>query len=99
MGQTLAFARRINLAAMTPQPALASTRYCLAHAAATNAEYLVYLPEGGEVTVDLSATPGNLALDWFSPNQGKTVSRGETSGGAARSFKAPFDGDAVLYLH
>lgn len=99
MGQTLACARRINLAAMTPQPALASTRYCLARAATTDAEYLVYLPDGGEMTLDLSASPEKLAFEWFSPLEGVTVSRGEVTGGAVRSFKPSFDGDAVLYVH
>ena len=98
MGYTLAFARRMNLVAMTPQPPLASTGYCLARAAATDAEYLVYLPDGGEATVELSASPGKLAFEWFSPKQGATVSRGEVAGGATRGFKSPFEGDAVLYL-
>lgn len=41
MGHTADFARRINLRQMTPQPALASTGYCLAD---SGREYLVYLP-------------------------------------------------------
>jgi len=42
MGVTLALARRINLAAMTPHNDLASTAYCLAE---PGQEYLVYLPD------------------------------------------------------
>jgi hypothetical protein len=57
MGQTRRLAERINLAAMTPRDDLASTGYCLAH---PGEEYLVYLPNGGEVTVDLSASPGRI---------------------------------------
>ncbi|HEY4285229.1 MAG TPA: hypothetical protein VGM62_19375 [Chthoniobacterales bacterium] len=41
MGETLNYAGKINLAAMTPRPDLASTGYCLAN---PGEEYLVYLP-------------------------------------------------------
>jgi hypothetical protein len=52
MGDTRRFAERMNLAAMTPQPTWASTRYCLARA---GTEYLIYQPEGGEgFSVELS---------------------------------------------
>jgi len=98
LGYTLAFANRINLAAMTPQNKLASTGYCLAHAAANAAEYLVYLPEGGEVTVDLSATKEKLNVEWFNPQTGVSISAGLTTGGTQQSFTPPFLGDAVLYL-
>jgi hypothetical protein len=41
MGHTLAYANRMNLAAMTPRDALASSGYCLAN---PGVEYLIYLP-------------------------------------------------------
>lgn len=43
LGYTLHFARRMNLAAMTPRSDLASTEYCLTN---PGVEYLVYLPRG-----------------------------------------------------
>lgn len=96
MGHTRRFAERMNLAAMTPQNRLASTKYCLAD---PGKEYLVYLSGGGAVTVDLSAGKGDLAVEWFDPDRGKTVAAGDkASGGARREFKAPFAGAAVLYL-
>jgi len=98
LGYTLAFANRINLTAMTPQNQLASTGYCLAHPAGDGAEYLVYLPEGGDVTVDLSATQGTLSVEWFNPQTGMSTPAGVTTGGAHQSFTPPFFGDAVLYL-
>jgi len=98
MGDVLRLARRMNLAAMTPQGKLASTGYCLANPSRKNPEYLVYLPDGGKVTVDLSATPGPLVAEWFDPKTGKTVKDDSAVGGARREFKAPFAGDAVLYL-
>jgi hypothetical protein len=58
----------------------------------------VYLPNGGEVTVDLSAASGAIAVEWLNPRSGDTTPGESTSGGRKRSFKPPFDGDAVLYL-
>jgi len=45
MGITRRCAERMNLAASTPRPELASTGYCLAN---PGKEYLIYLPDGGE---------------------------------------------------
>lgn len=99
LGYTRDYANRINLAAMTPRPELASTGYCLANAAAQNAEYLVYLPDGGMVNVDLSATPGTVNVEWFNPANGQTIQGAAIEGGASRSFSPPFSGDAVLYIY
>ncbi|MBM4048611.1 MAG: hypothetical protein FJ279_26205, partial [Planctomycetes bacterium] len=60
VGHTRSYATRMNLAAMTPRNDLASTQYCLAN---PGREYLVYLPEGGEVTVDLTAASGTLTVE------------------------------------
>lgn len=95
MGQTRRFAERVNLAAMTPAGELASTGFCLAD---PGREYLVYLPDGGPVTVDLSAANGELAAEWFDPVRGKTVVAGRVPGGARRELRSPLAGAAVLYL-
>ncbi|MBI5768531.1 MAG: hypothetical protein HZA93_12095 [Verrucomicrobia bacterium] len=95
MGVASQLARRVNLGAMTPQGALASSGYCLA---ATGREYIVYLPTGGEVSVDLSAAAGSLQVEWLDPRQGNVTAGEDVSGGARRSFKSPFAGDAVLHL-
>lgn len=98
MGQTRLFARRIHLAAMKPENRLASSGYCLAHAVARDAEYLIYLPNGGEVAVDLSASRGRLAVEWFNPAEDRSAPISTVEGGVSRTFRAPFDGHAVLYL-
>jgi hypothetical protein len=95
LGDTRRFAERINLAQMSPHNELASTTYCLA---APGVEYLIYLPEGGSVTVDLLAAKKEAFVEWFDPVQQKTVAGNPTRGGAKRDFRAPFDGPAVLYL-
>ncbi|MEQ1824969.1 MAG: DUF6298 domain-containing protein [Pirellula sp.] len=95
MGHTRAYAERMNLAAMTPRDDLASTQYCLAN---PGKEYLIYLPDGGEVTVDLVAAKAPLAAEWFNPRTGERRAGNIVDGGAKRPFKAPLAGDAVLYL-
>ncbi|HRQ40403.1 MAG TPA: DUF6298 domain-containing protein [Chloroflexota bacterium] len=99
MGYILNYAERMNLAAMIPRNDLASTGYCLANAVASGAEYLVYLPQGGTVQVNLSAASGELLVEWLNPATGATVTGAPVMGGATRSFTAPFSGDAVIYIY
>jgi hypothetical protein len=95
LGYTFSYANRMDLASAVPHNDLASTQYCLAN---PGKEYLIYLPDGGKVTVDLSAAAGALAVEWFNPSTGKAISAGTTAGGGSQEFKASFDGDAVLYI-
>lgn len=99
MGYTLTYTNRMNMVAMTPQPDLCSTGYCLAKASSPGAEYLVYLPEGGAINVDLSAASGQLLTEWFNPADGTVAGTGKVIGGAILSLTAPFSGDAVLYIY
>jgi hypothetical protein len=95
MGDTRSYAERINLAAMVPHGELSSTRYCLACA---GMEYLIYQPKSGEgFSVELRA--GAYYYEWFDPAEGAAVGEGRIdSRGGAQQFKAPFEGEAVLYL-
>jgi hypothetical protein len=95
MGMTLTFANRMNLVAMTPQPSLCSTHFCLAN---PGVEYLVYQPYAKPFTVSLPA--GTYQVEWLNPvtnlvgaNAAITVPEGR------QAFTAPFAEDAVLYLH
>ena len=98
LGHTLRLAKGMNLASMVPRDELASSSYCLANPAKTGAEYLVYLPEGGKVTVDLAATSGRVEVAWLNPTDGTLRAAGVADGGASRQFTAPFGGDAVLRI-
>jgi hypothetical protein len=98
MGVTLRLAERIDMAAMRPRDGLATTRYCLANAAKADADYVVYLPKPEAVTVDLSATPGELTAEWIDPRTGESRAGGAVRGGARRRLKPPLGGDAVLHL-
>ena len=95
MGHTRRLADRLDLAALVPHPELASTRYCLAD---PGRAYVVYLPEGGEVTLNLSAAPGRFKVEWIHAAIGTTRTADDVAGGAERPFQAPFPGDAALYL-
>jgi len=96
LGYARTYANRMNLIAMQPHGELASTGYCLAH---TGVEYLVYLPDGGGVNVDLTGAAGTLTVEWFNPGTGATTAGGTTTGGGVMALTAPTSGDAVLYLH
>ncbi len=95
MGHTRRLAERVDLAAMTPREDLATTKYCLAQ---PGVAYIVYLPSGGEVTVDLSAASGNLQVEWIHPVKGTITSGQAVIGGTKKSFTSPYSGDAALYL-
>jgi len=95
MGVARKLAQRVNLAAMKPADVLASTKFCLAE---LGAAYIVYLPEGGEVTVDLTAAKDRFDTEWIHPIEG-TVTPGEpVAGGEKRSLKSPLTGPVVLFL-
>lgn len=100
--QNLGYARRLadalDLGAMTPQPALASSRYCLAVTGA-GAAYVVFVPSGSTVSVDLTGAGGTLAVEWLDPATGARTTGTTVAGGAPRTLTAPVSSGAVLYLH
>jgi hypothetical protein len=67
--------------------------YCVAEPGRT---YAVYLPHGGEVTVQLDA--GSYRAEWFSALSGEILSIGTISGPAWTSPKAPDENDWALLL-
>ena len=70
LGATRVVAERLDLARMRPLSDLASSGYCLADPRAAGT-YLVYVPDGSSVTVDLSSTPGTLRAAWVLPRDGR----------------------------
>lgn len=85
----------MDLIDMVPRNDLASSGYCLAN---PGKEYLIYLPNGGEVVVDLSTVSGTFAVEWFNPETGEAISSEAIDGGKSEKLVTPFDGDAVLYI-
>jgi len=91
-------AERVNIVEMRPLGYLASTGYCLANPSEESGEYIVYVPTKDSVTVDLSATPGVLSVEWIDTRSGVVVPAGNVEGGAPRTFAHQATKDAVLHL-
>jgi hypothetical protein len=95
MGVSRRLAERVNLAAMLPHGDLASSGYCLA---APGKEYIVYLPSGGEVSLDLSSATSRLQVQWLHPIDGKATAAPTVTGGSQVRFKPPQNNQTVLHL-
>jgi hypothetical protein len=95
MGQVRRLAERIDLAAMQPHNKLASTGYCLSR---PGHAYVVFTPQRGKVTVDLTAASGELKLQWLHPLTGEIAQEAMITGGKRQDFTSPLDDAAVLYL-
>jgi hypothetical protein len=95
MGQTLDYARRLDLVNTTPRADLTSSAYGLAH---PGSEYLVYKPAGGAFTVNLGPDAATYRVEWFRPQTGVFSLAPEITAFGIQNFTPPFAGDAVLYL-
>ena len=98
MGATRRIALELDLAAMTPRCELASSRYCLAGQGLRGMEYVIYLPEGGKVSVDLTGANKILEVVWGDPLGRTREVAGQVQAGSKCEFSAPTPGDAVLWL-
>lgn len=59
---------------------------------------MVYLPQGGEVTVDLSAAQAPLTAQWFNPRDGHASEPFSVPAGKPGEFQALDSQDWVLRL-
>jgi hypothetical protein len=96
LGVTESLAERIDMGSLEPRGALSSTEYCLADD--RGRAYVVYLPEGGSATLDLTASRATLREEWIDPDTGVATTAGTVQGGDTRTIRAPGGGDAVLVL-
>jgi hypothetical protein len=96
MGYARSYALRIDLAHAIPRNDLASSGYCLA---VVGSEYLVFLPDGGSVNVNLAGVSGSRPVEWFNPTTGVTTAGTPVTGGGTVTLTAPFGGMAVVYIH
>lgn len=60
--------------------------------------YVVYLPQGGKATVDLSGARGPLSARWFNPRDEKWGALFGAAGGGQVGFQAPNTQDWALLL-
>ena len=100
MGYARSYSLRMDLANARPHPELSSSGDCLA---VVGNEYLVLLPAGGSVTVNLSGLSGTRTVEWFQPRTNQTAAGGSVTGGGQRTLTAPSSfiagSIAVLYIH
>jgi len=96
LGYTRRIADQINLVSMVPLPELASTSYCLAD---RGSEYLIYLPETSEVSVNLEDARGSFRVKWFNTGTGEFIKSGRIKGGEKVTLKSPSaENNMVLHL-
>src|SRR5437773_7869768 len=95
IGQSLTYSQFLNLSAMTPSNTVCSSGYCLVN---PGAEYLIYMPSGSQISVDLSGTSQKFLANWFNPATGETVSGNSISGGGQVTLTSPFRRETVLHL-
>jgi hypothetical protein len=95
LGRTRQFEEAVALSNVAPLPDLASSGYCLAD---PGREYIVYLPKGDTVTVDLTAATGPLVVQWLEADANNLQDGGQVAGGARRELKSPIKGPAVVHL-
>lgn len=60
--------------------------------------YVVYLPHGGNMTMDLGAAKGRMVARWFNPRDGKFGEAFTVAGGQRVALAAPDDNDWTLLL-
>ncbi|MDI1251209.1 MAG: DUF5060 domain-containing protein [Lacunisphaera sp.] len=85
--QKIPLGKMANADELVGNPTHENSTYCLAQ---PGQRYLVYLPVGGEATLDLSGAPGAFAISWFNPRTGGPLAPGpRVTGGAAVKLVAP----------
>ena len=97
IAETRQVATMVNLTGMTPSDALSSTGYALADPA--SGKYVVYAPNGGTFTVDLSGAAGKtLDIRWMDVGSGQLSAPITMQGGSSQqTFSSP-SGNSVLVL-
>ena len=86
MGVTAQVAAEVALEKMLPVPELSSSGLCLA---SIGQEYIVYIPEGNAVEVDLRDAKGSFEITWIHPVEGSRQKGQPVEGGDRRQLKLP----------
>ncbi|MGI9474002.1 MAG: DUF5060 domain-containing protein [Rubripirellula sp.] len=83
------FWEMVNMDERVGNPKHGVSKFCFAK---PDELYLVYLPEGGESSIDLADVKGDYSLEWFNPREGGTLQRGsvrQVDGGGSHSLGLP----------
>ncbi len=95
LGDARRYALRMDLRRTVPRGDLVSTGYCLAD---PGQAYLAYLPEGGQVTIDLRDTKGAFQLEWFDTMAHCVVGQNSVEAGRSQRLTSPCAGESALFL-
>jgi len=91
------FIQALPLAEMAPDDSLLGTSGQVFYA--TGKIYALYLPNGGETTLDLQAETGTFSLRWYDVTTGNYSSASDVSAGSIVQLGAPaFAGDVAAVL-
>ncbi len=96
LGVLARFSRLVRFWEMTPDDAL--VRAGRAFAMGSDREVVAYLPDGGEVTLDLSRLPAQARGTWVDPRTGE-MTGAEVTAGNQSVARPPGGGDWVLWVH
>jgi len=96
LGYTLKMAKQIDLINMVPDTVLSSTKYCLVE---KGKEYLVYLPDTANVSLDLTDDAGEYSVEWVNADNMKATKGDNIMGGDTVKFVSPLNSkDALIHL-
>lgn len=96
LAHLVVFANRARPAETDPDDSLVKAG--IAFAAKSGREVVVYLPNGGDLTLALGHMKGMLTACWFDPRRGEFTKRFNLEGGQDREFKAPSRDDWTLLI-
>jgi uncharacterized protein DUF6298/collagenase-like protein with putative collagen-binding domain len=96
MGYVRQFADQIDLKRMVPSRKAASSGFCLLD---PGREYLIYLPAGGEVKIQVGDLVRSFDVVWFNPNSGVRKNDAPSASSTKWVLTSPFGtADCVLHL-
>jgi hypothetical protein len=95
MGQARKLSLLVDLAHSTPEPDQCSTGYCLTQ---PGKSYIIFSPEGGPISVDLSLHFGTFTASWIEVSSGREYEVDHVIGGNIHVGTPEFTGAAVYVL-
>ena len=95
VGQTVEYAKKLDLANATPREGLASTGFCLAK---PGCQYVVYQPDAVPFTVSGLRVGNSYYYQWYNTEQHRLVASGWIRPPASKQSFRPAGKGSVLYL-
>ena len=95
VGQTVEYAKKMDLKNVSPRDDLASTGFCLAK---PGYQYVVYQPGGAPFTASGLRGGTSYCYEWYNTEQHKVVSSGRVRPSGSKESFTPANKGFVLYL-